>query len=81
MRSAVERQLGIIGDALSELRRRDPEMARHVPRLNEIIGTRHILIHGYDTVDDEKVWMIVTADLPVLLADLDRLLDAADREG
>lgn len=74
VRSAVERQIGIIGDALAELRRRDAAVAGQVPRLNEIIGTRNILIHGYDSVDDTKVWLIITGDLPVLVEDVSRLL-------
>lgn len=79
VRSAVERQIGIIGDALAELRRRDPTAAQQVPRLNEIIGTRNILIHGYDTVDDAKVWTIVTSNLPVLIEDVSRILAPLER--
>ena len=40
----------------------------------EIIGTRHRLIHGYDAVDKDILWEIVTADLPPLAASIQALL-------
>ena len=56
LRSGVERQMEIIGEALAQLSRRDPETADLVPDLPRIIGYRNILIHGYADVDDEVVW-------------------------
>jgi uncharacterized protein with HEPN domain len=31
------------------------------------------LIHGYDQVDLEIVWVVVTSDLPTLVAQLDQI--------
>ncbi len=68
LRSAVERQLGIIGEALSQLARVDPALAARVPELRRVIAFRNVLIHGYDRIDDAGVWRIVEGDLPPLRA-------------
>jgi uncharacterized protein with HEPN domain len=64
LRSAVERQLAIIGEALSQLARVDQGLAARVPELRRVIAFRNVLIHGYDRIDDAGVWRIVEADLP-----------------
>jgi uncharacterized protein with HEPN domain len=66
VRSAVERQFEIIGEALAGLKRVDPETASLIPDLVRIIGFRNVLIHGYAAVDDRLVWGIVEADLQPL---------------
>lgn len=40
----------------------------------EIIGMRNRLIHGYDQVDLEVLWKVVSIDLPPLVAERDRIL-------
>ena len=40
----------------------------------EIIGTRNRLIHGYDAVDFDILWEIVTADFPTLASRLRAIL-------
>lgn len=74
-RSAVERQLQIIGEALSRLSRVDPETAATLPELRSIVGFRNILVHGYAQVDDEVVWRIIHDDLPLLERNLTGLLE------
>ena len=59
VRSAVERQFEIIGEALNRLSKVSPDLAQDVPNLREIIGFRNILIHGYASVDHGRVWQIV----------------------
>ena len=44
-------------------------------RLLEIIGLRNRLIHGYDEVDLDIVWQIITADLPPLIKSLEKILE------
>ena len=56
LRSAVERQFEIIGEALAQLARIDAAMAQKVPDLRQIIAFRNVLIHGYATVDPARVW-------------------------
>jgi len=45
-----------------------------VPNLKLAIDLRNRIIHGYDAVDDEIVYLTVTQDLEALGADLTRLL-------
>ncbi|MFT2815568.1 DUF86 domain-containing protein [Leifsonia sp. A12D58] len=73
-RSAVERQLEIIGEALKKVRIADPETAQRVPDIARIIGLRNILAHGYAVVDDAVVWSAASQRVPELLAVVDQLL-------
>jgi uncharacterized protein with HEPN domain len=73
-RSAVERQLEIIGEALKNLRNVDPETANLVPDLARIIGLRNVLAHGYTTVDDAVVWSAASSRVPDLRHMVERLL-------
>lgn len=75
-RSAVERQLEIVGEALSQLRKTDADVARKVPELAQAVGLRNILIHGYAAVNNRLVWDVATAHLPVLARRLEQVLGA-----
>ena len=74
LRSAVERQFEIIGEAFTGLRRVDPSLAATIPDLPRIVAFRNVLIHGYATVDSRLVWGIVESKLAGLLALLTRML-------
>ena len=80
LRSAVERQLEILGEALSQLAKVAPELAKQVPDLGRIVAFRNILIHGYAVVNHKLVWRAVSENLPDLRATLDSLLRASDLE-
>ena len=73
-RSAVERQIEIVGEALGRLRQVDPETARAISALPRAVGLRNVLIHGYATVDDRIVWGLVEANLPALREEICSLL-------
>lgn len=77
LRSAVERQFEIVGEALNHLARVDSELAEGVPDLARIVAFRNVLIHGYASIDDRLVWEVATARAPGLLAVLDDLLGGA----
>ena len=74
LRSAVERQFEIVGEALNQLSRIAPDVAAQVPDLGRIIAFRNILIHGYAVVDDEIVWRATHENLPALRTKLESLL-------
>lgn len=76
VRSAVERQLQIVGEALAQLAKIDAESAAKLPDLPRIIAFRNILVHGYAGIDYETVWRLIEEKLPELLANLTALLDA-----
>jgi len=70
---ALVRLLEIVGEAAA--RTPKDECARHpsVP-WNEIVSLRNRLIHGYDSVDFDILWQIVTRDLPPLVAELEKVV-------
>ncbi len=67
-KSAIERQLGIIGEAIKKLKEIDPQEL--INYQNDIIGFRNILIHNYDNIDDTIVWSIIKDDLVSLKTDV-----------
>lgn len=78
MRSAVERQLEIVGEALHRLSREDPDVAARVPEVPDVVGMRNVLIHGYDVVDHHIVWRTTREDLPRLVQVVAALLAELD---
>jgi uncharacterized protein with HEPN domain len=74
LRSAVERQFEIVGEAMNPLRRIDSGTAAAIPELPRVIAFRNILVHRYANVDNRLVWGVLETDLPSLRATLDRLL-------
>jgi uncharacterized protein with HEPN domain len=78
LRSAVERQFEIIGEAFARLARIDAATAQKVPDLRQIIAFRNVLIHGYATVDRARVWRVIEDNLPPLRAALAALLAAPE---
>lgn len=76
LRSAVERQLEIAGEAMSVLRKLDPATADRVPNAHKMVGMRNILIHGYAQVNNETVWQAGN-DLGEVIATVEALLSEA----
>lgn len=77
IRSAVERQLEILGEALNRLRREDMAAAARVPSLDEIVGMRNIIAHEYGSIDYEIVWIAATIEVPALIPVLEELVQEA----
>ncbi|HEY0511075.1 MAG TPA: HepT-like ribonuclease domain-containing protein [Thermoanaerobaculia bacterium] len=73
-RSAVERQLEIVGEALGQMLRAFPEVQQEIPDASRIISFRNRLIHGYASVSNPVVWGILEGDLPGLTAKVEELL-------
>jgi uncharacterized protein with HEPN domain len=73
-RSAVERELQIIGEALLQLEKVNPEIARQIPDYMNIIGFRHILVHGYDSLNPTTVWNVIETKLEGLKTKIQSLL-------
>ena len=74
-RSAVERQLEILGEACGRLIRLQPDLSVTVANLKLAVDLRNRIIHGYDAVDNEIVYFTVRDDLPPLQRDLNQLLN------
>jgi len=74
LRSAVERQFQIIGEALNRLSRTDPSVAERISDTSRIIAFRNVLTHGYDLVDQPLVWGVIHTNLPALRDEVEALL-------
>lgn len=76
LRSAVERQFEIIGEALNHAETEQPDLVSLIPDLRRIVGLRNRIIHGYDSVDDQLLWQVVHSHVPTLAKQLEQLLAA-----
>ena len=71
-RSAVERKVEIMGEAINRILKIDPDFS--LPNAKEIINTRNRVIHGYDSVTPEFLWGLVIKHIPILKKDVERIL-------
>ncbi len=78
LRSAVERQFQIAGEALHLALRLDPALAERVTDSGRIIAFRNRLVHGYASVAHEVVWGLLEANLPTLRREVEALLAAEE---
>ena len=70
--SAVERQLGIIGEAVNKFDKLFPEIMLENAR--RIVGFRNRLIHSYDAVDSSMIWAIIKRHLDPLKAEVSEII-------
>lgn len=75
----LTRLVEIVGEAAGRVSK--PVRDAH-PRIpwSQIIGTRNRLVHGYDQVDYDVLWTIVSDELHVLIGELDRILGSQFEE-
>jgi uncharacterized protein with HEPN domain len=72
-RKAVERNIEIIGEALNRILKTDPEIS--ISDSRKIVDTRNRIIHGYDSVTADILWLIIQKSLPILKSDIESLLE------
>ena len=68
--SAVERQLAIIGEALNQLKKEEPNL--EVENDKQIIGFRNRLVHSYDSIDNSIVWAILNRHIKKLKKEIQK---------
>ena len=66
VRSAIERQLEILGEACLRAVKVDPDIRQRLPEVAFAIGLRNKIIHGYDRIENAVVYDVLVHDLPVL---------------
>ena len=74
IRSAVEREFIIIGEAITSLERLNADLASRITHARLIVGFRNRLAHEYAAIDDEAVLRIAQRDVPVLHEECSALL-------
>ncbi len=70
---AVERNIEIIGEAMSRILKVESEI--EISNSRKIVDVRNRIIHGYDSVSDDVIWGIVIRNLPVLQKEIEKLLN------
>lgn len=81
VRSSVEREFTIIGEAVLALSHKAPDVFAAITGARRIVDFRNRLTHEYPTVDDELVWGLVKVDLQTLRGECEALisqLESAD---
>lgn len=73
-RKFIERNIGIIGEAVNQILRIVPNI--EISSARKIVNTRNLVIHSYDSIDNEIIWAIVIKHLPVLKNDIEKLLES-----
>ena len=81
LKSAVERQFEVIGEAMTQLAKTDESVADRISQYQRIIAFRNVLIHGYADVDDWLVWDVLQSNLPTLAHEIEDLLEDGDGDG
>ena len=74
--SAVERQLQIAGEALGQLCQIDATLFGRIPQGDLIIACRQVLAHGYATLDQRRVYDMVSSTAVELQRVVEQLLSA-----
>ena len=74
---ALAKAVEILGEAAfqicQELREEQPQIA-----WAQIIGMRHRLVHAFHDTNLDVLWETVIDDMPPLIAELERMLEAAE---
>lgn len=80
---AVIRNLEIIGEAAGNIQRHFPGFSTRYPGfpLKAAYGTRNALAHGYFKVDLDMVWKTVERDLPLLMTQVEEVLQTLAQGG
>lgn len=71
-RKAVERNIEIIGEAMNRILKIDPQCS--IDESRKIVDTRNRIIHGYDSVSEDVLWLIIINYLPNLEKQVKELL-------
>lgn len=77
LRQAIERNFEIIGEALRRIAVADSDVAAQIGDTRRIIDFRNLIIHGYDRIDYELVWLVIQEKLPNLVSRIEDILKSA----
>ena len=69
---AVERNVEIMGEAINQMLKRNPDVA--LTNAKAIVSTRNRVIHGYDSVTPEFLWSLIIKQIPLLQQEVETLL-------
>lgn len=73
VKSAVEREFEIIGEAVKCLLNVTPDI--QITATQKIIAMRNRIIHGYDNIDDNLILQVFQDNIPTLKTEVKTLLE------
>jgi uncharacterized protein with HEPN domain len=76
---ALIRLVEIVGEASAKVSSETQAKYPSIP-WPQVIGMRNRLIHGYDAVDLDVLWDTIEVDLPLLIAEIEKILSIAHKE-
>ncbi len=71
---ALTRLVEIVGEAAARVSETGKEQHQFIPWY-QILGLRNRLVHGYDAIDLNILWDIIQTDLPMLITELENILE------
>jgi len=73
LQDAVERNIEIIGEAMSKLLIIEPQIK--ITNSRRRVDARNKIIHGYDEIENAQIWGIIINYLPTLKQEVEKLLE------
>lgn len=71
-RSAVERKIEIMAEAINRIHKINPNF--QIPNSRGIVDTRNRIIHAYDSVRPEFLWGLILRHIPQLKMDIEEII-------
>ena len=81
LRSAVERQFEILGEAMTRALKAEPGLQDRIATFRGAIDFRNVIVHDYDMLSPATVWDIAQNELPALAAATAAELARRDKAG
>lgn len=75
LRSAIERQLIIVGEALFQALKIEPDLSDRISDTRRIVNFRHVMVHGYAVIQHETVWGVLQNHIATLQREVTQLLE------
>ena len=74
IRSSVEREFIIIGEALRKISALDNRLFMSISNSRSVVDFRNLLTHSYGAINDNAVYGLIYSDLIILKAEVAELL-------
>jgi uncharacterized protein with HEPN domain len=79
LRRITERLLEIVGEAMGQAIKHNPDLVNQIPNARAVVGMRNWLIHAYPDIDHPMVWETATSDVSALAITVRTLLADVDK--
>lgn len=71
-RRGVERNIEIMGEAMNQALKIKPDLK--ITAARKVVDTRNFVIHAYDSLRPDILWLIVIKHMPLLKQEIEALL-------